>query len=345
MNRRNVASQSTHVRPDRAGRRWLHGIVRGTSAVIAFTFMFGRSLVPAYAGCGCEKPPPPLADVRPAFASPGNEIRLFSSKLKVGREYTVLFVAETGDWESRSAFVVARAERRRDFADGVSKVQLLVAAPKLAAGPASVTVLAGLKPVLHVPTGAFTMLQPPLALAEEDARTTASCYRAAVGTDGTVYLPLDLTEIGDRMLFSGVGMDYPLLFGAADVAIYNTQGVLMQLLGPEQAGIFAIADTLGAPHSFELVYDRHEFNSYRSMHAHEGGYGLDPADPAWHTNGTRHIDHDHLVIAIHGLVEGEGRPAPGQTPPFTLDIATMSPEHHGSSVQERRIRWSSECDE
>ena len=166
------------------------------------------------------------------------------------------------------------------------------------------------------------MLQRPLVLPEADAATIAECYRAAIGADGTLYLPVDISAIADRMMFSGIGWTYPFLFDGNDIVIYNTQGILMQLLGPEQADIFAIADP-GAPHSFELIYDRHEFETYRAEHSHEGGYGLDPDDPEWHSDGTRHIDHDHLVIAIQGVrgVRGctESRrrhlPSPWTSPP------------------------------
>jgi hypothetical protein len=116
----------------------------------------------------------------------------------------------------------------------------------------------------------------------------------------------------------------------------------MQLLGPEQVDIFAIADP-GAPHSFELIYDRHEFNTYRAEHAHEGGYGLDPDDPEWHSDGTRHIDHDHLVIAIQGVVEFEGVPSPGVTPPFTMDVTTILPEDDPGPMSTTTIPWSDEC--
>ena len=87
----------------------------------------------------------------------------------------------------------------------------------------------------------------------------------------------------------------------------------MQLLDPQQAGIFAIDDP-GQPDSMALTYDRHEFVTYREQHAHVGGFGLDPSDPRWHTDGTYHVDHDHLVIAIKGTIEGYGPPAPGRTP-------------------------------
>ena len=299
-------------------------------------------VTPAKAGCGCDKPPPPLASIRPAFASPGNTVTLFAPGIRDGVTYFVQFVGGSAGSSGAAPWVFARATTRRDFADGAYKPQLVVRAPDLPPGPTRVIVSRGYTKVLTVPAEDFTMLQRPLVLPEADGLTIAECYRAAVGADGTVYLPVDISAIAEHMLFSGIGWNYPLLFDGYDIVIYNTQGVLMQLLGPKQEGIFAIADP-GSPHSFELIYDRHEFETYRADHAHQGGRGLDPTDPQWHSDGTRHIDHDHLVIAIQGIVESEGVPSPGVTPPFTMDIATVLPEGSSRPAATTTIPWSDKC--
>jgi hypothetical protein len=269
-------------------------------------------------------------------------VTLFAPGIRDGVTYTVQFVGGSAGSSGAALWVFARATTRRDFADGVRKPQLVVQAPDLPPGPTRVIVSRGYTKVLTVPAEDFTMLQRPLVLPEADGLTIAECYRAAVGADGTVYLPVDISAIAEHMLFSGIGWNYPLLFDGYDIVIYNTQGVLMQLLGPKQEGIFAIADP-GAPHSFELIYDRHEFETYRADHAHQGGRGLDPTDPQWHSDGTRHIDHDHLVIAIQGIVEFEGVPSPGVTPPFTMDIATVLPEGSSGPAATTTIPWSHEC--
>jgi len=145
------------------------------------------------------------------------------------------------------------------------------------------------------------------------------------------------------MIFSGIGMSYPLLFGPQDVTIYNAQGFLMQLLTPDQAGIYAIIDPAGAPNSLELIYDRHEFLTYRDQHAHIGGYGLDPSDLNWHTDGTYHVDHDHLILAIRGTVENVGPPTPGQTAPFELHVTTALADGTNGVITTRTIMWSTSC--
>ncbi len=290
------------------------------------------------AGCGCNKPPPPAASVRPAFAPPGATVTLFSPQLQAGKQYKVIF-SQRGNSEDRDATAVAR----RDFADGVTKAQLVVSAPTLSPGPTRISVKKSGDIVVNVAATDFTMLQAPLALAEGDGETIATCYRAAVGSDNTVYIPVDISAIARHMIFSGVAMSYPLLFTAQNVAIYNAQGFLMQLLGPDQAGIYTIDDPAGAPNSLELTYDRHEFETYRAQHAHIGGLGLDPTDPNWHSDGTYHVDHDHLVLAIRGVVENQGLPPAGQTPAFDLHVTTALADGTNGVVTSRTITWSNAC--
>ena len=96
----------------------------------------------------------------------------------------------------------------------------------------------------------------------------------------------------------------------------------MQLLTPDNTAIYAIADDKGKPNSFSLLYDRHEFQTYKWEHVHEGNLILDPDDPAWHLDGTRHIDHDNLVIALHAPRRDGKYPDPGRSKKFDLDITT-----------------------
>jgi hypothetical protein len=315
--------------------------MRIVSAVALVCVLLGHT-VAVEAGCGCNKPPPPTASVRPAFAPPGYNVTFFSPLFQAGANYTVRFAPGTQRQTDVSGTVVVK----RDLADGTSKPQLVVQAPAIRPGPTRVLVLKRkpLGPVLVLDIAAtdFTMLQAPLALAEGDGETVANCYQAAVGADGTLYLPVDISAISAHMIFSGLGMSYPLLFGAQDIVIYNAQGFLMQLLGPDQS-IYAITDPAGAPNSLELTYDRHEFQTYRDQHAHVGGLGLDPTDLDWHSDGTYHVDHDHLVLAIRGVVENQGPPAPGRTPPFALHVTTALADGTNGVITTRAIQWSDGC--
>ena len=304
------------------------------AVALAFAVLLGRT-VAGEAGCGCNKPPPPTASVRPAFAPPGYNVTFFSPQFQAGANYTVRFGVDQKNPSDVSGTVVVK----RDLADGTRKPQLVVQAPASAPGPTHVQVLAKKTVVLDVVASDFTILQAPVALAEGDGETVANCYQAAVGADRTLYIPVDISAISAHMIFSGLGMSYPLLFGAQDIVIYNAQGFLMQLLGPDHS-IYAITDPAGAPNSLELTYDRHEFQTYRAQHAHVGGLGLDPADDDWHSDGTYHVDHDHLVLAIRGVVGNQGPPAPGQTPPFNLHVTTALADGTNGVVTTRTIQWN-----
>jgi hypothetical protein len=212
---------------------WFRAIA-ATLAVIALT----THAAPAQAGCGCEKPPPPLASIRPAFAAPGSEITLFSAEITDGATYAVTFRSMSGEAQT----VTAAAIVRKDFADGILKPQLVVAAPAGEPGPTAVTVTAGGATILEIPQSDFTLLQDAIQMTEDNGETISKCYRAAVGTDGTVYFPLDVSAIGQRTIFSGAAKGYRFTFDAEDITIYNRQGVLMQTLGPEESGIFTIED-------------------------------------------------------------------------------------------------------
>ena len=61
-------------------------------------------------------------------------------------------------------------------------------------------------------------------------RAAGTSISAAVTAGNIVLIPLDISAITDHMIFNGLGENYPLLFSASDVMIYNTQGFLMQLL-------------------------------------------------------------------------------------------------------------------
>ncbi len=289
-------------------------------------------IVPADAGCGCNKPPPPVAQVRPAFASPGDSVTLFPTDNTAGT-YDVMF----DNGSSTATMRDVSAVYKRDLADGQYKWQVVVKAPVLWPGPTSITMRQPSRHPFAIPSSGFTLMQPAVILQQGDGETLVKCYRSAVTADGTVLIPVDISAISDHMLFSGLAERYPLLFGAPDITIYNAQGFLMQLLTPANASIYAITDP-GDPDSFELTYDRHEFNTYRAQHAHTGGYGLDPTDPAWHTDGTYHVDHNHLVIAIKGQVEAQGSPAPGLTPAFNFSVVTSLAETAGASTS-RTLRW------
>ncbi len=306
--------------------------IRYLMLLSALTAMAGLRSMPAEAGCGCAKPPPAAALVRPNFASPGDIITVFPPDNRSG-EYEL----RVGDRK-----VKRNAVWKRDLADGTYKWQVAFPMPQAPMGPTMIEIK-GPGRDFRITKDDFTVMQAPIVLEEGDGETIAKCYSAAVTTDHVVLIPLDISAIDDHMIFSGLGENYPLLFDASDVMIYNTQGFLMQLLTtPNAVGIYTIEDP-GNPDSMELTYDRHEFNTYRQQHAHTGGYGLDPSDAAWHTDGTYHVDHNRLVLAIRGTVENQGLPPAGKTANFDFSIVTALADANGGTPTVRTIPWSNAC--
>lgn len=325
-------------------RLGLLGSVLGT----ALGLVGGR----AEAGCGCDKPPPPVASVRPAFASPGYPVTVFHPSLVDGVMYAVDFVQG-----AEVTTVNVTADTRRDYADASYKPQLTVTAPQLDPGPTRIVVRLANATVQDIPATDFTMLQRPVAVPAGSTVLKVTQYQAAVGADGTLYLPLDLSAVTARTVFTGLGKGgFRFLFGAEDVSIYNVQGILMEILISSTApheiddgndDPSTDDDESGAASS-RLAYDRHEFQTYRRRHVTEADWLLDPDDLAWHADGSRHIDHDHVILAITGHLNGSvnngnensHRPAQGATHQFTLKLTTVEPDDASEPVVSARIAWN-----
>ncbi len=270
----------------------------------------------AHAGCGCDKPPPPRAAIRPFVAHAAQTVTIFDQAIANGRAYRVEFRSLDGaaDWSA------GRGRMIRDLADGERRPGLEVNVPPLPLGPAAVTVYDGDQAVLALADDEFTVAPDPIELHEYRESITQDGYRAAVGRDGTLYIALDVARVSTATTFSARGVGYPLHFGASDVAIYNDQGFLMQILDPSQTGLFEIRSGSVAE-SNTLEYWRHEFETYKRAHRRDATRGRGEA-PDWHADGTPHIDHDHLVVAIRGSLAVGGSPAPGATPAFSLELAS-----------------------
>jgi len=289
---------------------------------------------PARGGCGCDKPPPPPAQVRPGIAYAGTPVTLFSPAFVVGDAYTVTFTSgTTGQTMSVSGTIVSR----RDVADGQYKPQLVVPLPSMPLGPASISATRGNrnKPDVAIDDSAFTVVPAPVALPSQYGAWHYPNFQAAVGRDGVVYIALDATAIHLPMVFEARAAGYPLRFGAEDVVFRNIQGFLMQLLmggAPDTTqpvpGMFVFPAANPATDSDALHYSRHEFTTYFLQHMERQPHAVDPSDGNWHLDGTRHVDHNHLILALMGSVNGTP-PAPGATRPFDLVVDTYSLFYQG----------------
>lgn len=273
------------------------------------------SATPAEAGCGCDKPPPPRATVRPFVGYEDLRITLFDDRLEDGRRYDVKFTSADGtsDWSRARG-----TTRKRDLADGVKRPQLRVRVPELSFGPCRITVFKMGFPLYTIPDSQFTIAARPIELHDFDEGTTRFGYQTGVGRDGTVYIPVDVARVDGATTFVGHADGFRLAYGAGNVAMYNDQGFLMQLLDPASVtSLFAIVPG-DLTNSDVLAYWRHEFASYKASHRRNDNLDTDD-DPDWHADGTRHVDHDHIVVAIRGMVDGH-LPVPGATPEFELEV-------------------------
>jgi hypothetical protein len=290
-----------------------------TASLTLAALLAASIAAPAWAGCGCDKPAPPHAAIRPFVAAARQSVTLFNPALEDGVTYDVAFESQgMTQWARGSATL------RRDVADGAPREHLRVAVPDVPLGPCVVSVWRDGTRRFAVAADEFTVAARPIALSEI-GQTTRSDYRAAVGADGTVYIPVDVTDVSDATRFSGTALGLPLQYEARNVAMYNDQGYLMQLLDATSPRLF---DLKGGDldRSTSLSYWRHEFHTYKDQEVSATHVAGDDAGE-WHADGTRHVDHDHIVVALRGTFADGTTPTPGETPAFQLVIDSQ-PESH-----------------
>lgn len=274
---------------------------------------------PTSAGCGCDKPPPPRANVRPFVGQVDQKITLFDSRLDSGERYTVRFkntVDGTVGWSQ------GRARVKRDVADGRSRTQLRVAIGEVGIGPVAITVYNGSRELYALGDHEFTVVPEAIVLRDFKASTTRRDYRGAVGRDGTLYIPVDVSNVDSATRFTGGAVGFPVTFAPNNVAMYNSQGYLMQLLDPTDPALYELYPG-DLQISTVLSYWRHEFATYNRQHRWDPDYETE--DGEWHADGSRHVDHDHIVVAIRGKLGNGSNLTAGPTPPFSM-LVTSEPE-------------------
>lgn len=296
----------------------------GTGWILVAALMLGltTSLLagPAQAGCGCDHPAPAWAPVMPAFAFPGGKIRLDGDgvSFKVGRTYTVEFLRPLVPLK---VTVTAQSTRSID----------VVLPAGIMAGPIAIHVT-GKNLDKTYGKELFTALPLPRQLPAGDVLVAINDYLGAVAQDGTLLIPFDLTQIADPEQFALALTNLPLRFGADDVIFYNKHGVdltlfTMDVADPTErqwgsyygwdvetdAGMVntvydhQVAKSLqSGSESDVLTYWRHEFHTYNTAHMAGGSHVVDAN--GFHPDGTFHIDHDYLILAI----DTAGQLAPGR---------------------------------
>lgn len=345
--------------------RKLHLGLLGISAVV---WLLGTA-APALAGCGCDHPPPAWAPVMPAFAAPGGKVRVWAKdvKFEVGKAYQTRF----GALDLLSALGATVAVEP----DYIDVVVPLLALP----GPSSIRVwrTTGLlkKMVFDLRYGSelFTVLPAYARVPAQAGVYDSLLSSAAVAADGTVLVPLDLSAVLDGTQFAFEFDRLPLAYGAADVVFYNKDGVDLTLFTlavddstQREWGSYygwEVEDDTGLGGSvFEpkvlrsldplelvggasdmLTYWRHEFRSYRMAHLLGGSHFVNAS--GYHPDGTFHIDHDHVVLAIRGVVRSLLSPSdPSQAHEPTpgsvlvgLNVAVL-PSAHPVEPEEMAVR-------
>jgi hypothetical protein len=262
----------------------------------------------AAAGCGCDHPPPAYAEVMPAFGSPGRAIRIFA------RPGT----AHLFGWTYEVSF-----NGKRIYATAWRSDSLTVKVPSgLNAGPVTIRVRGFGFDQTHGPEQ-FTALPAAPIVPASDGSYGVLGLQAAVASDGTLLVPFNLSNVLDAKQFALEIWNLNLAYGADDVVFYNADGVdltLFTLLVDDPTartwgsyfGWTVEDDTNLSGDVYEakvvmprnaglsnlLTYWRHEFHTYRFAHLLSGSHWVN-AD-GMHPDGTMHIDHDRLVLAIAG---------------------------------------------
>ena len=162
--------------------------------------------------------------------------------------------------------------------------------------------------------------------------------------DGTLLIPVDLQDVVEATQFALAISNAPLRFTPDDVVFYNDQGVDLTLFTlavenpterqwgsyygwdvDQDSGIVGtVYDTkVGqspdpAVQSDMLTYWRHEFVTYEQAHLPGGTHEVNV--DGVHPDGTYHVNHNQLVLAIRGTLDGTPL-APGS---MTLDLVVTT---------------------
>ena len=287
---------------------------------------------PSHAGCGCDHPPPAFAPVMPAFGSPGSELvlNLEAPSLEEGATYWVSFTNEKSPIPAYGEGVARAADSLR-----------LTVPSTILTGPARIQIHDEDRSVIaEFDDSLFTGLPLPRRMPAGDAMILIEDFYAAVSRDGVLYIPVDLSDVLDPTQFAFVMPNDPVVFTPEQVVFYNRHGVDLTLFTlavddptvrqwgsyygwdvDEDGGIVGTVYDLKvgeSPAEHEasdmLTYWRHEFHTYAEAHARGGSHKVDAE--GYHKDGTWHVDHDSLVIAIRGGLDG----APLRAPHLVTDL-------------------------
>ena len=295
-----------------------------------------------WAGCGCDHPTPCPAPIMPAFASPGDPIKMTEMDFKVDDEgYKVEF--KEGDAHHKTEL---KETLKIKFCDSIKKrfqtdfedkaEHQLATVP----GELKVNTCAGEFDKERDRTGPmdikvkghedgdlddkyedlFVYLGRPLKLEQSQGHYIFVDFPIAVDSAGVAYIPLDLSNIQAGMNFAVYINNLPLDFETNDVLIYNKDAFNLNLFTLDVDGYEKQwGDWFGAEavnnadpkKSDYITYWRHDFYEYHAAHQPGGSHYAHTENEDGHLvhpDGTVHVDHDRLVVAVSGLLRDKDQP-------------------------------------
>jgi hypothetical protein len=268
-------------------------------AIIVFFLALTGNFNYALAGCGCDKPLPLPAPVIPSAIYPGMPVNLYSDNFIAEEVYTVRF-GEMVD-------VTGTADMDRE-----GRMRVRVTLPQVSIGPTPIEVKYQDQVVLSIPSSEFTVVSSPYVLPGEGSFKYSN-QRLAVDTHGIIYISFHMSNVIEAVGIKAWLRGYGLRID--DFVILNVQGYNMETVGLQR-----IQNLGKSQKSDKILYDRHTFQLYYENHAERLPHQIDPDDPDYHLDGTRHIDHDRLILAISGHFNDGTMPIPGATPELGVKL-------------------------
>lgn len=267
-----------------------------------------------WAGCGCDHPTPCASPVMPAFASPGDPINLTDDSFAD---------AHTGTMVTLGAYPMQ--QKKGVAANGSDRIQVEVykgdvSREQLVLGPQPISTVTDQGDKAAFEKDLFTYLSRPLVLEEGQGHYLFQGYDLAVDAFGVLLIPLDVSQILDATHFLVYVGNLPLEFNAENVLIYNKDGFNLNLFTLDVEGYAkqwgdyygaSSQDNTDPSQSDVLTYWRHDFHEYAEAHAHGGAYATHTVNEDGylvHEDGTIHVDHDRLVVAVAGVLRDPADP-------------------------------------
>jgi len=312
-----------------------------TLMIVALAVIFLAS-PKVWAGCGCDHPTPCPTPITPPFASPGDPITLKDMDFLIDDAgYEVKF--ERGDADHKMDLKerleikicdTIKKKYETKFEDKAEN-QLATIYGQLEAntcagefdkerdftGPLDIKVKGHEdKNIDDKYEDLLVSLGRPLKLEEAEGHYIFVDFPIAVDSSGVVYIPLDLSNIQAAMNFAVYIDNLPLDFGTNDVIIYNKDGFNLNLFTLDVDGFekqwgdwygAQAVETADKKKSNFLTYWRHDFYEYHAAHQPGGSHYARTENEDGHLvhpDGTIHVDHDRLVVAVSGMLRDKDHP-------------------------------------